>query len=203
MGDNPDDERSITANFTLDTEPSTTYSLTTIVKPGSGGSVEVEPSVNEEVTLLAVAQPGYIFSHWMGDVSDQDSASTTVTINSDKTVIAIFNVTLTTNCSPAEGGSITLSPAQSADGYTAGTKVYAVATAAKGYRFISWEGDASGSAISTEVTADAPTSITARFEKLPGPSLISSLWWVWMIVGIFSSVGLVILLILRRRASQT
>ena len=63
--------------------------------PNEGGTVnplagtyKYEP--DSYVTITAVPNPGYEFAHWLGDVSDQKSASTLVHLDKPKIVIAVF-----------------------------------------------------------------------------------------------------------------
>jgi hypothetical protein len=70
-----------------------TYALTTDVSPGGAGSIS--PSSGEyesgvQVTLTANAADGYAFDHWSGNASGA-STVVTVTMNSDKTLIAWFD----------------------------------------------------------------------------------------------------------------
>ena len=63
------------------------------------------------------------------------------------------------------------------------------AKASKGYRFASWEGDASGSSISVTLTVDQPKTIAANFEEEP-----ASRWWLWFLLGLGGLLaGLVLL----------
>jgi hypothetical protein len=71
-----------------------TYALSVNISPLGAGSVsplsgEYEPSV--QVTLTAIPASGYTFDYWDGDVSGS-SATITISIDSDKTVIAYFSV---------------------------------------------------------------------------------------------------------------
>jgi hypothetical protein len=112
-----------------------------------------------------------------------------VLVSENKSFTAIFNPMVATYCSPSEGGSVALEPAQSSNGYDAGTDVTVRATAAKGYRFLSWEGDASGSDRSVTITVDEPKTIRARFV---GQS--PSRWWLWVIISLIALLGALILL---------
>jgi len=63
--------------------------------PNDGGKVTPDEGAykfdeNSEVTLTAIPNNGYVFVHWLGDVSDQESTSTTVHLNKPKIVIAVF-----------------------------------------------------------------------------------------------------------------
>jgi hypothetical protein len=63
--------------------------------PADGGSVSPETGVhsvaaNGAVTVVARPKPGYQFAHWLGDVADSTSNSTTVSVNAPKVVVAVF-----------------------------------------------------------------------------------------------------------------
>jgi len=192
MGDNPDNNRTITANFA---ESNLHYTVTASSEPEGGGSVEYQPSqpaggyqVNESISVFANPQDGYVFSRWTGDLAGTDNLRT-VLVSKDMTITAIFYPTVTVYWSPTEGGSVTLEP-ESSSGYAAGTEVTVTAKDAKGYRFDAWEGDASGSDRSITLTVDGPRTVTARFAEQS-----SSRWWLWVIVGL---IGLFAALILVR-----
>ncbi len=68
---------------------------------------------------------------------------------------------LTTNVSPAGGGSVSRSP--NATTYAPGTVVTLTATPASGYTFTGWSGGASGTSTTTTVTMNANTTVTASF----------------------------------------
>lgn len=69
---------------------------------------------------------------------------------------------------PAGSGTVTASP--QAASYAAGALVTLTATPADGYRFVKWQGDASGLVSPTTVTLNADTSIEALF----APALTSA-----------------------------
>jgi len=71
-----------------------TYAISVSISPSGAGSVsplsgEYEPSV--QVTLTATPASGYTFDYWDGDASGS-SATITIIMDSDKTVIAYFSV---------------------------------------------------------------------------------------------------------------
>lgn len=82
----------LTAHFTVDTTD--TFSLTVQSNPSGGGRVNVSPAgpyyMGDTVTLTAQAEPGYRFTGWGGDASGSDT-STTIYMDSDKTIIATFS----------------------------------------------------------------------------------------------------------------
>jgi uncharacterized repeat protein (TIGR02543 family) len=85
-------------------------------------------------------------------------------MNANKSVTAVFiaQYTLTVAASPPGGGTVALSP--SGGTYASGTVVTLTATAASGYAFDSWSGDASGATNPATVTMDANKSVTANFK---------------------------------------
>ncbi|MBN2591549.1 MAG: PEP-CTERM sorting domain-containing protein [Sedimentisphaerales bacterium] len=63
--------------------------------PSDGGQVTPNEGTykydqNSEVTITAAPNKGYEFLYWLGDVSDQESISTTVRLDKPKIVIAVF-----------------------------------------------------------------------------------------------------------------
>jgi uncharacterized repeat protein (TIGR02543 family) len=70
------------------------YTLTMAADPTAGGTTD--PTVgahiypeDEAVAVTATPNAGYEFDHWDGDVADPNSASTTVTMAGDKTVVRV------------------------------------------------------------------------------------------------------------------
>jgi uncharacterized repeat protein (TIGR02543 family) len=191
MGDRADNNRVITASFV---ESSIQCSVAASADPGSGGYIQLQPTqpaggypVNQNVSVRAVAQSGYVFSHWTGDLDGIENPMSLLA-DENKSFTAVFNPTVTIRASPTEGGSVLLEP-ESMHGYPAGAEVELTAKASKGYRFLSWEGDASGSSISATLIVDHPKTVTANFAA-EAPSL----WWLWFILGLGGLLaGLVLL----------
>ena len=78
------------------------------------------------------------------------------------------NYHVTTNTKPENGGQVIVEPSQSADGYTAGTKVTVQAKPNNGYIFKGWGGDVSGKQNTIVMSMDTDKAITATFaKKLP------------------------------------
>jgi Divergent InlB B-repeat domain len=185
-----DRNRTIDANFA---QSDLHYTVTAISEPSGGGSIQFsdpQPAggyqVNASITVRAVEQTGYVFSRWTGDLAGNQNPRT-VLVSDNKAITAVFNPTVTAYCSPSEAGSITLQP-ESSNGYAAGTEVAISARANKGYRFVSWEGDVSGSDRSITITVDEAKTITARFAEQS-----SSRWWLWVILGLAGLFGALIL----------
>ena len=158
-----------------------TFRLSISVSPPGSGSVRVNigaesyevrttdtrlVDAGSTVTLTATATSGYRFDHWSGDVSSTNRAIT-VTMNSNKNVIANFvcQYTLTTSVSPPGGGSISISPSSSDGKYDSATRVTLTANAASGYGFDRWEDEdgVSESSNPVTITMNSDKSVTAYF----------------------------------------
>jgi len=85
-------------NYSYNIEPSYTgafYDLTISANPSGSSTTTPAAGVysyqeNEIVNITAAANPGYVFDYWEGDVANPNSASTTVTMDANKTIIANF-----------------------------------------------------------------------------------------------------------------
>jgi pectate lyase len=158
-----------------DGTPPVTYTLSTSATPTAGGTVTGAGTYNSgsSVTVTATPVNGYTFTGWSGDASGT-STSATVVMNSNKSVVANFQVvttttyTLTTNINPAGGGTVSRSP--NAASYNDGTVVTLTATPAAGYTFTGWSDDASGTSSSTTVTINSNKIVTANFQLSGGGS---------------------------------
>ena len=158
-----DGNKSVTAVFERNR-----YTLT--VNVDGQGSVETAPlgpthDSGTSVRLTAEAADGWHFVRWEGDASGAGT-SVQITMDSDKTVTAVFEedvsdqYTLTVH---VEGnGGVGLQPEGGT--YTAGTPVTLTATPANGLAFLRWEGDASGTNPSVQITMDGDKTVTAVFE---------------------------------------
>ena len=146
-----------TTNFSLETE--TTGEGFVIADPQQ----DAYPA-GSTVSLSATAVPGWEFSGWAGDLSG-NTTPVDLVMFSDKVVIAQFtpkpadSYTLTTYVSGA--GLISLDP--ELDHYSEGTTVNALATAATGYNFSGWSGDASGYENPAVISMTSDKEITAFF----------------------------------------
>ncbi|MBL8175542.1 MAG: S-layer homology domain-containing protein [Bryobacterales bacterium] len=115
---------------------------------------------------LAAATQGtgtrYAFTNW----SNGGAASQTVAAPASSTAYSASfqpQYLLTSNSSPAEGGSVTVSPA-SADGYyNAGTIVSATATPAPGFTFSQWSGLSTAILNPVSISMDSQKTISASF----------------------------------------
>ena len=126
------------------------------------GSGSTTPSIGSHqyaegtvVDITATPSPGWQFDGWTGDVANPSSASTTVTIDSSKTVTANFSQIMHTLTMQVTGSGFT-TPAVGPHSYAEGTVVNITATPASGWQFDNWTGDVANpaSALTTE-TVDA------------------------------------------------
>ena len=159
-----------TVNFSytiLPNTPAVTHNLTMAVSPNGAGTTNpaVGPhSYTENLVVNITATPalGYVFSSWTGEVANASSASTTVTMDADKTVTANFvpvsTYVLTTAVNPPGAG--TINPPSGS--YNQGDVVAVTVTANSGYAFSAWDGACSGAGVCS-VTMDAAKSVTANF----------------------------------------
>jgi len=146
--------------------------LTTSVS-GSGSVVPSDGTYkkNNMVAIEAIADDGWFFDHWEGDLTGSVNP-TTIRMSSDKHVIAVFaqegvsqEYTLTT--AVIGSGSITLDPSEGT--YLEGTPVQLQATAISGWEFSYWQGDLSGTANPATVTMNSNKQITALFTEKGTP----------------------------------
>jgi hypothetical protein len=115
------------------------------------------------VQLSAVANIGWVFNHWSGDLAGSVNPATLI-INSNKAVTATFTqggYTLTVTV--IGSGSVVKSPDQAT--YDYGVIVTLTANPATGWSFQSWSGDASGTANPTTVTMTSNRAVTATFTQ--------------------------------------
>jgi len=91
-------------------------------------------------------------------VTDDDGLTDTCTY---ALTVNLPTYTLTTSVSPPGSGSVSLNPAGGT--YTSGTNVSLTASAASGWKFDHWGGDASGSSNPVTITMDSNKSVTAYF----------------------------------------
>lgn len=86
--------KTVTANFVQQSTTTQTYTLTVYVFPQAAGSVTLSPAGGRyqggtQVRVVAVANEGYVFDHWEGDLVGNETEKTVI-MDSNKTVIAVF-----------------------------------------------------------------------------------------------------------------
>jgi formylglycine-generating enzyme required for sulfatase activity len=165
-----DGDKSITATFTINQ-----YTLTTNVT--GNGSITLDPTggtydYGTVVTVEAVADSGWSFDSWSGDLTGSTNP-TTITMDGDKSITATFTInqyTLTTNV--VGNGSITLDPTGGT--YDYGTVVTVEAVPVSYFdSFDSWTGDLTGSTNPATITMDSNKSITGNFVSVSYRDMVS------------------------------
>ena len=114
------------------------------------------------VTVTATAADGFAFTNWAGDVpqgfESTNSFSFTATTSVSLTAYFVPVWDLEVSVSHIERGSVS-----DGDSYLDDSAATVTATAAPGYLFDSWSGDASGSSNPLQVNMDQHRTITAQF----------------------------------------
>ncbi|MBN1465107.1 hypothetical protein JXA02_05050, partial [candidate division KSB1 bacterium] len=163
-------DKQVVANFA----PTGQYTLTMNVSPSGTGSTSPSEgthvyNLNQVVNITAMPISGYVFREWLGGVSDPTNPQTSVTINADKNITAVFErevpdyYQLTLKVSPTNTG--TTLPAIGTHDYAPDSVVTITATPKTGYHFVSWSGDVSDPAsLTTTVTMNSSKTVTANFE---------------------------------------
>jgi hypothetical protein len=138
-----------------------------VTTPGEGTFTYDE---GEAVDLVAVADEGYLFDEWIGDVgtiADNKNPTTTITMNDDYSITAEFAVKqYDLIISSTVGGEVT-APGEGIFNYDEGTDVDLVAVADESYQFAEWTGDvdtiADDKNPTTTITMNDNYYITADF----------------------------------------
>jgi hypothetical protein len=160
------------------------YRTLTVTKSGTGtGTITSDPSgincgstcsyqftFGTNVTLTATPDSGSVFGGWSGDVTDS-SSTIIVTMDSNKSVTATFNIlyTLTVTRSGTGTGTVISSPSGINCGSTcsyqfaSGTNVTLTAISDSGSLFGGWSGDIICSCSTIIVTMDSNKSVTSTF----------------------------------------
>jgi hypothetical protein len=117
------------------------------------------------ISINATAASGWQFTSWTGNVTDPYSATTNVTINTDKTVTANFNQTAGTLTIIANGSG-SVNPSVGSHSYTLGANVTISATPSSYWAFVNWTGDVlNNNAATTNVTMNTNKTVTANFVR--------------------------------------
>ncbi|MEM2522663.1 MAG: DUF2341 domain-containing protein [Candidatus Bathyarchaeia archaeon] len=116
------------------------------------------------VQLTAIADVGYTFSHWDGDLTGNKNP-TTILMNKNKKVVAVFNRiehTLTVRASPEEGGFVKVNKTAP---YYYGDIVELNAVPNAGWTFSYWMGDLTGSQNNVTLKVDGNKTVIAVFTQ--------------------------------------
>lgn len=117
----------------------------------------------EVVTLTAKPSVGWRFKCWEGDLSGS-SSKTTITVDTNKSVTAVFEKEIYTINVNIEGiGEVGLFPENS--GYTYGESVTLKVGSPTEWYFDHWEGDLSGNNSTVNIVVDGNKNITAVFKE--------------------------------------
>ena len=149
------------------------YTLTTSVNPLEGGTLIPTTTQFEEgetVVLNATPSTEYTFFAWSG-VSGS-SASTSIVMDSDKAVTAVFTKKrYALNISIEGEGEVNekIIKAGVSTDYNSGTIIELSASPAIEWIFVEWKGDFSEVENPTQISINKPKNITAVFEKKQYP----------------------------------
>ena len=152
------------------------YTLTTSANPADGGTVSPSTQQYDEgktATITATPSSEYIFQSWSGATGSTNSTS--VVMNSDKTVTANFVKKKYALTITVEGeGTVNekVIKAGAATDYNSGTIVELTAVPSGEWLFVEWKGDATGTENPTQITIDKAKNVTAVFVKKQYPLTI-------------------------------
>jgi uncharacterized repeat protein (TIGR02543 family) len=139
--------------------------------PSAGGCPNGSYPPGYGVTVIATPSNGYTFTGWTG--ADNSNNPTTVTMNSDRTVVGNFSfncVHLTTSVGSGVG-YVQVGPTNAGgcpEGYyPPGYSVTVVGTPSGGYVFNGWKGADNNGANPGKVTMSSDKSVTAHFSGVP------------------------------------
>jgi len=146
-----------------------TYTLTTSVAGGVGGTVSANPGlsaypVSTGVLLTANAAVGYTFASWSGDYTSTANPLP-ITMDTNRNVVANFTSVATCTVNFTIIGTGTVTPASGA--YNCGTVLTLSATPGSGYTFTSWSGDFNSTDNPAFFTINANSNITVEFDPIP------------------------------------
>jgi len=152
------------------------YTLTTSANPSDGGTVSPttkQYNEGETATITATPSSEYVFQSWLGATGSTNSTS--VVMNSDKTVTANFVKKKFALTISVEGeGTVTekVIKAGSATDYTIGSVIELTANPSDEWLFVEWKGDVTGTENPVEITVDKAKAVTAVFVKKQYPLTI-------------------------------
>ncbi len=158
-------DKNITAHFKE--QVSETYNLT--INVDGQGDVTVEPAQDEyevgtAVNLTAVPSQDWRFIEWTGD-HEGTSEEITVTVDRDKEFTAHFEELDKYDLKIEVDGEGDTNPVEGNHTYYQGEVVTVEAKPTKGWEFVEWTGDVTGSRPIMNVTMEFNKSITAVFQE--------------------------------------
>ncbi|WP_441001203.1 InlB B-repeat-containing protein [Fodinibius sp. SL11] len=148
----------------------TMYDVDLTGNPSEGGTISPSGQntyeEGEQIELQAQASEGYVFSGWTGDITSSDNPHS-LTVDQDYSITANFEVKsyeLTIN-TEGNGSVDEKIVEQQSKEYEHGTLVELKAVADKGYQFVEWTGDVTGTDNPVQIMVENPREVTAVFEK--------------------------------------
>jgi len=158
-------------------------SYTITIASTTGGSVTIPGEgtfhydEGKTVNLTAMAEAGYRFVNWTGQVTSivsVNEAITAIAIDGNYEITASFEPIpsgpFTLTISSTAGGSV-ITPGEGVHTYDYGTVVTLLAAPHAGYRFVNWTGHVNSvdnfNVVSATVSIKDNYSIIANFEKIP------------------------------------
>lgn len=166
-----DEPKRVTAVFEEDDAEG--YALNLSVE--GEGSVEVDPDrerydPDEEVTLTATPDEGWVFAGWEGDLNG-DENPVDITMDSNKQITAVFEQDepedFSLSISVDGEGAVDADPDR--ERYDPGEEVTLTASPSNGWVFSRWQGDLSGSENPESLVMDENKSVTAVFSREEAP----------------------------------
>ncbi len=177
-----DKDRTLTAVFAEDEQPTPTYTVSVTALVGgsvSGGGIYDE---NTSATVIATPDTGYQFKGWTENGTQVSTeARYTFTVSANHTLVAVFEketeepptpptpvtYTVDVHASPSGGGTVTGS-----NTYQSGESVTVTAIPVSGYEFKGWTENGSQVSASASYTFNITTNriLTAVFEKIAIPT---------------------------------
>jgi hypothetical protein len=131
---------------------------------------KVDYACGEEVVITAVADPGWSFVGWSGDIVSTENPLL-LTVMGDYTLTANFEQdpppTYLLTVTVVGAGGVMKDPDQSE--YQQGEQVILTAVADPGWVFTGWSGGLTGDANPATLVIEVDTNVTATFEQEPPP----------------------------------
>ena len=164
------------ANLTVDADLTITAHFTALpqyplpVTVDGAGSVSLNPpggsyAIGTNVSLNAMPDTGYAFSHWSGDLSGSANPANLITSGAHN-VTAHFTALPQYNLSVLAAGSGTVALDPPGGLYYQGDIVMLTAQPDSGYGFVNWSGDLGGIDNPATITIDGDKTITAHFDLI-------------------------------------
>ena len=156
----------VTKNMNVTASFAQAFTVTTSADPAAGGSVTLNPpgptyAPGTQVTATAVANTGYTFTGWDGDLAGSNAIET-FTVNGNLNIVAQFGQPqFTFNATSAGNGTVDWTPKKAA--YAPGEEITVTATPSTGFAFKDWTGGLQSTVNPLVFPISGNTSIVANF----------------------------------------